>query len=121
MKAFISIVKALADENRIRCMAALQDRELCVCQLTELLSLAPSTVSKHMSILKQAGLVESRKNGRWVYYQWPNRNLTPDIRRTLAWLGEILNTQSELKEDHKRLQSILCIDPEELCRKQIKS
>ena len=121
MKELISVVKALADENRIRCMAALQDRELCVCQLIELVSLAPSTVSKHMSILKQAGLVESRKNGRWVYYQWPSENLTPDIKRILAWLEEILNTQSELKEDRKRLESILCIDPEELCRKQIKN
>jgi DNA-binding transcriptional ArsR family regulator len=43
--------------------------ELCVCQVTEVLQLAPSTVSKHMSILRQAGLVEARKEGRWIYYR----------------------------------------------------
>ncbi len=73
MKEIVAITKALADEGRIRCLAALRERELCVCQLIELLELAPSTVSRHMSILRQAGLVESRKTGRWVYYRRPER------------------------------------------------
>ena len=69
MKEFIAITKALADESRVRLLLALEERELCVCQLIELLGLAPSTVSKHMSILKQAGLVDMRKEGRWAYYR----------------------------------------------------
>jgi DNA-binding transcriptional ArsR family regulator len=60
---------ALSDPNRVRALMALRNGELCVCQLIELLQLAPSTVSKHMSILKQAGLVASRKDSRWVYYR----------------------------------------------------
>jgi DNA-binding transcriptional ArsR family regulator len=47
--------------------------ELCVCQIIELLGLVPSTVSKHMSILKQAGLVENRKEARWMYYRLPKK------------------------------------------------
>ncbi|TFG44900.1 MAG: ArsR family transcriptional regulator, partial [Candidatus Brocadiia bacterium] len=59
MLSFLSITKALADESRVRTLMALDGRELCVCQITELLGLAPSTVSKHMAILTQARLVEN--------------------------------------------------------------
>ena len=61
MFEFLNITKALAEENRVRILMALEVEELCVCQITELLELAPSTVSKHMSVLRQARLVEGRK------------------------------------------------------------
>ena len=60
MKDFLNITKALADENRLRMLLALQQGELCVCQITELMGLAMSTVSKHLSILYQAGRVNAR-------------------------------------------------------------
>ena len=65
MRAFLAIAKALADENRARALMALGGGELCLCQIIEVLGMSPSTVSKHMSILHQAGLVERRKDGRW--------------------------------------------------------
>ena len=61
MREFMTITKALADDKRVRTLLALRKDELCVCQITALLGLAVSTVSKHLSILYQAGLVESRK------------------------------------------------------------
>ena len=60
----VKALKALGDESRMRAILALRGRELCVCQIVELLKLAHSTVSKHMSILREAGLVQSRKIGR---------------------------------------------------------
>jgi len=63
----MNLTKALADESRVRAVLALRQGELCVCQITELFGFAPSTVSKHLSILFQANLVESRKDGRWIY------------------------------------------------------
>ena len=66
MNELLNITRALADESRVRALLALRQGELCVCQLTELFGAAPSTVSKHLSVLYQAGLVESRKEGRWV-------------------------------------------------------
>ena len=66
---FMTITKALSDENRVRMLLALDGRELCVCQIIELLGLAPSTVSKHMSILANARLVEGRQEGRWRFYR----------------------------------------------------
>jgi DNA-binding transcriptional ArsR family regulator len=71
MRDFLVLVKGLADESRLRTICALKGRELCVCQITELLGLAPSTVSKHMSILHQARLVDSRKEGCWSCYRLP--------------------------------------------------
>jgi DNA-binding transcriptional ArsR family regulator len=60
MHEFMTVIKALADENRVRVILALHERESCVCQIIDLLGLAPSTVSNHMPILKQARLVVSR-------------------------------------------------------------
>jgi ArsR family transcriptional regulator len=62
MRDVISIAKALSDENRVRIVGMLDGRELCVCQVIELLALAPSTVSKHLAILKQARLIDGRKD-----------------------------------------------------------
>jgi DNA-binding transcriptional ArsR family regulator len=58
MREFMNITKALADENRVRALLALRHGELCVCQITEFFGLAPSTMSKHLSVLYQAGLLE---------------------------------------------------------------
>src|SRR5215510_16514737 len=69
MRDVVTIAKALSDENRVRIVAMLEGRELCVCQVIELLGLAPSTVSKHLSILKQARLIDGRKDGPWMYYR----------------------------------------------------
>ena len=71
LRQFMPVPKALADENRIRMLLALSGGELCVCRLTALFGLSPSTTSKHLSILYSAGLVNSRKEGRWMYYSLP--------------------------------------------------
>ncbi len=68
---FYSITKALSDENRVRVLMALSSGELCVCEVIELLQLAPSPVSRQMSILKQGRLIQSTKNGKWVCYLLP--------------------------------------------------
>ena len=78
MREFMAAAKALADENRVRVLLFLRDgKELCLCQIVEMLGLAPSTVSKHMAVLYQAGLVESRKEGRWIYYRLPASGASP--------------------------------------------
>ena len=104
--------------DAVRIVAALRSGELCVCQITEVVSLAPSTVSKHMSILRQAGLVDSRKEGRWIYYRLPDKEAPRVIRDALAWVAKSLTGDRRIKEDAKRLTSILKIDPEQLCKTQ---
>jgi DNA-binding transcriptional ArsR family regulator len=118
MNQLLAITNALSDEGRVRTLAACFDGELCVCQITELLQLAPSTVSKHLSILKQAGLVETRKDGRWIYYRLPGEEATEPARMALSWLRDCISRDKRIIEDRKRLKQILCINPEELCLKQ---
>jgi DNA-binding transcriptional ArsR family regulator len=118
MHTFMNITKALADENRVRILAALQDEELCVCQLIELLELAPSTVSKHLSILRQARLVKSRKKGRWVYYRLPAEHVLPTVAEALGWVLRSITAEPRIREDAHRLAEILTIDPEVLCGHQ---
>ena len=118
MRCFMDVVKALADENRVRAVMALQGKELCVCQLIELLGLAPSTVSKHMAILKQARLVESRKDGRWIFYRLSSREASPEARDALAWVQKALYKDSRIRQDAKRLKTILKKDREKLCKLQ---
>src|ERR1051325_2974904 len=74
MTSFMTITKALSDPGRVRILLALRRGELCVCQITELFGLAPSTVSKHLSVLTHAGLVVPRKEERWVYYRLPDKS-----------------------------------------------
>lgn len=118
MREFMNITKALADENRVRALLALRKGELCVCQITELFGLAPSTISKHLSILFQAGLVESRKDGRWIYYQLPGKEAPVEVSEALDWIEKALANNPHVLEDNKQLKKILKQDPADLCKRQ---
>ena len=117
MRELLAVMKALADENRLRIIAALQGRELCLCQIVELLGLATSTVSRHASILQQARLVHSRKEGRWTYFRLDD-DAPSQADEATALVVRALKGNSQAREDAKRLRQILKLDPEELCRQQ---
>jgi len=121
MRDFVTLARALADENRVRALMALQERELCVCQIIELLGLAPSTVSKHMSILRQARLVDSRKEGRWIYYRLADDEVPIEAREAVAWASRSLSGEPQICQDQARLRQILRIEREELCKRYGKS
>jgi len=117
MKDFLNITKALADENRLRMLMALQGGEECVCRITELMGLAMSTVSKHLSILYQAGLVNARKEGRWVYYSLPGKGASIAAREALAWVRRSLDGNERIVEDEKRMKKVMAMDLSELCKR----
>lgn len=116
MHSFMRITKALADKNRIRILLALDGCELCVCQIIELLELAPSTVSKHMSVLSQAHLIKGRKEGRWRYYRLAGDDASYEVREALAWVYGSISKTSKIRQDATRLKDIFRLDPKELCR-----
>jgi DNA-binding transcriptional ArsR family regulator len=118
MYDLMAVTKALADENRVRLLAALEGGELCVCQLIELIGLAPSTVSKHLSILRGARLIEGRKNGRWMYYRLTDEEAPTAAKTALAWLLAALKDRPRILEDRRRLEQVMKTVPEELCRPQ---
>jgi ArsR family transcriptional regulator, arsenate/arsenite/antimonite-responsive transcriptional repressor len=118
VKQLMAITGALADEGRVRALLAVTGRELCVCQIIELLGLAPSTVSKHLFLLKQAGLVEARKEGRWMYYRSAGDEAPEAVRRAIEWVKAAAGHEERVRDDRKRLKAICCQDPEDLCRQQ---
>jgi len=118
MRNVVTIAKALSDENRVRILAILEGRELCVCQVIELLNLAPSTVSKHLSILKQARLIDGRKQGRWMYYRLADEDVPLAAKDALTWALNSLCRDKQRDRDAKHLLQILSMDPEVLCLTQ---
>jgi ArsR family transcriptional regulator, arsenate/arsenite/antimonite-responsive transcriptional repressor len=121
VKEFVAIAKALSDASRVRTLAALHKGELCVCRIIALLGLAPSTVSKHMSVLKHAGLVQCRKEERWMYYRLPAAgDRTPMILEALDWVFRSLAKDEDIKNDAVRLARILRQSQETICRKRLK-
>ncbi len=118
MRDLLKITKALADENRIRVLLALREGELCACQITELFGLAPSTMSKHLSVLYQAGLVDSRKDGRWIYFRLPDGKAPSSVKKAIDWISKAAEEQPRIKEDAERLRKILKMDPSEISKRQ---
>jgi ArsR family transcriptional regulator, arsenate/arsenite/antimonite-responsive transcriptional repressor len=118
MRDVVTIAKALSDENRVCIVAMLDGRELCVCQVIELLELAPSTVSKHLAILKQARLIEGRKDGRWMYDRLADEDAPEAALAALHWTLQTLKGDKRLRDDARRLKQILAMDPEVLCSQQ---
>lgn len=118
MKDTTILLKALADENRLRLLMALRNRELCVCQLVEMLKLSPPSVSKHLAMLKRADLVLSRKEGRWIYYRLPDDEASDKLKRTMTWLQLQLSGNKQVIRDIMSLRKILEEEPEALTRRQ---
>lgn len=110
----IAVTKAMSDEGRLRVLALLTSGELCLCQIIEILGLAPSTVSKHMSILRNAGLIEQRKQGRWHFYRLAEDNAADTLRHAaLAWLKDSLSEDPTVRADAVRLGELHQRSPEE--------
>jgi len=120
MREFMSITKALADKTRVRILMALRGGELCVCQVTELMGMAPSTVSKHLAILFQAGLVRSRKADRWVYYRLPDKKAPAPVRGALTWASKAIERDPQIITDTQQIKKILKTDLSEICKRQCK-
>jgi ArsR family transcriptional regulator len=115
MKSFIKIMKALSDPNRVKIIKLLQHKSnMCVCELKSLLQIAQPSVSKHLKILEEAGLVEYRKDGLWVNYSLVNDSSNPYAAGMLRELGTWLEDQPELTEILKKAPFA---SREQICRK----
>jgi ArsR family transcriptional regulator len=92
MKEYIKVMKAVSDPNRVKLLKILQARVMCVCEIQALLSIAQPTVSKHLKVLEEAGLVTFTKDGLWVNYQLADGGKSPYAATILGnlrhWLGD---------------------------------
>jgi DNA-binding transcriptional ArsR family regulator len=94
------------DETRLRILKLLEHGELCVCHIMWVLEMGQSRISRHMSILKQAGLVTDRRQGKWVYYCLSTGQHTTDTDSVLDYLRARLNDHLLVQRDQRRLAQI---------------
>jgi len=106
MREIVKVFKALSDANRIRILKMLEIRPLCVCEITEVLQLATSTVSKHLSILRESGYIIDQKEGKWVNY-YLNRDQNGDyIRHLLPLIRTWLPADETVLRDRNKVQTV---------------
>jgi len=108
MRAFIKVMKALSDPNRVKMIKLLQQRVLCVCEIQEALGLAQSTASKHLKILEDAGLITYFKEGLWVNYRLADGARNPyaasllgNLRHWLEDEADVVSLMARLPEIHR--------------------
>ena len=114
MKSFLKVMKALSDPNRVKIIKLLQQKMMCVCELRGALKIAQPTVSKHLKILEEAGLVDYAKDGLWVNYFLADGKTSPYAASMLGNLKHWLEEDPELAELVKKVPFL---NREELCRK----
>lgn len=112
----VHVYKALGHPVRLRIVALLGSGELCACQVTAVLKLAPSTVSAHLTELKRAGVVAERKEGRWVIYRHAeDAQAKGVIARTLAALAG----DPRIEADARIVKHLRRVPLEDLCRAEL--
>lgn len=115
MRAFIKVMKALSDQNRVKMVKLLQRKVLCVCEIQEALGLAQSTASKHLKILEEAGLITYLKEGSWVNYRLSDGARNPYVANLLGNLRYWLEDDADVTALIERLPEI---NRENICRGQ---
>lgn len=117
MRQLETALKAAADPTRTRILKLLEDRELCVCQIQSVLRLAPSTISKHLAILKASGLVDDRRAGRWVHYALAGKGHNLYAKDVLRLVRGALVRDAKIIDDQRRLAKVLKTPIDVLCAK----
>jgi ArsR family transcriptional regulator len=113
MKAFLKVMKAFSDPNRVKIVKMLQHKTMCVCELHAALKITQPSVSKHLKILEDAGLVESQKDGLWVNYYLAAGKGSPYAASLLGNLKHWLDDDTEISDI---IEIIPTLDREEICR-----
>jgi len=114
MKDFLKVSKAISDSNRVKILKMLQHKTMCVCEMREALQLAQPTVSKHLKLLEDAGLVVSSKDGLWVNYHLADGANSPFASSILGNMRHWLDDDPEIS---KLIEKLPSINRENICRK----
>jgi ArsR family transcriptional regulator len=103
VRPLTKVFRALGDETRVRIVALLVHGELCVCHVEKALDLSQPNCSRHLGILKSAGIVDSRRDGTWVYYRITEQD-HESVTNVLAVLSKTFGAERALRADHARLK-----------------
>jgi len=107
MKKIANIFKALSDDTRLRVIKLLHERELCVCELMQVLDMSQPRISRHMSVLKNAGLVNDRREGKWIHYSLNKNTQGKEVKILLDAMAVVANDDAVVKADKKNLKKAI--------------
>jgi ArsR family transcriptional regulator, arsenate/arsenite/antimonite-responsive transcriptional repressor len=114
MRELIKVLKAVADKNRLRILKMLEHKKMCVCEMASILEITQPSVSKHLGILRDAGLVKDKRNLQWIDYSLCDEGINryaPVLQRNIVkWVNE----DSIIKKDLKRIKTVNRI---KICKK----
>jgi ArsR family transcriptional regulator len=112
MRKLTKTFQALSDSNRIRILKMLEVRPLCVCEIREILQLANSTVSKHLSLLREAEFILDEKDGKWVNYSLNHQMQNEYISKLLPLISEWIPDEKVISEDRNKIsqtdRNVIC-------------
>ena len=120
MDKTLALLKAISDKNRLRILIVLLVyEELCACQIIEFLQVAGATASRHLSQMVNSGVLQSRKQGRWVYFRLNRENSSLNL--LFQWINRNVENSTQVTQDLEALKKIVCIPCEHLSGKQRKN
>jgi len=114
VKAFVKVMKALSDPNRVKIIKMLQHKMMCVCEIQDALKIAQPSVSKHLKILEEANLVDYNKDGMWVNYHLTDGSSSPYVA---SLLGNLRHWLADDPEVSKLVEKLPGIQRENICKK----
>ena len=114
MRELLKVFKVLADKNRLRILKMLQYKKMCVCELSAALAITRPSVSRHLSLMKDAGLVQDERNGQWIDYSLCKETINEYASVIQLHLNEWINDDPAIKDDVKKIKTL---HREELCSK----
>ncbi|MGA7106002.1 MAG: metalloregulator ArsR/SmtB family transcription factor [Candidatus Deferrimicrobiaceae bacterium] len=117
LREYEMVMKAVADPTRVRILKLLEAGEMCGCQIVAILELSQSTVSKHLFLLKMAGLVKERKEKKWVHYALARSGSSPYAGKMLNTLRGWLNDDPVVERDKKREALARELGPGYICER----
>ena len=102
----VNPLKAVGDVNRVRILKMLEERELCVCEVREILDLSNSTVSQHLALLRAADLIVDAKDGKWVNYRLNDESENTLVRSVLDLMKKSFEDDETVREDRKKAKRV---------------
>ena len=115
LKQYEAVMKAVSDPTRVRILKILESGEICVCQIIAVIRLSQSTISKHLFLLKSAGLIKDRKDKKWVFYSFDGKDADGYTGRVLRNLRGWLNDDPLIAKDRERTAFARELGPVTIC------
>ena len=114
MKEMVKVFKAVADPNRIRILKMLQKKKMCVCELSAVLGITQPSVSRHLSMLRDAGLVRDERDSQWINYELCEEKVNKYAPIIMGHIRKWINEDPRISRDAGMLKTL---NREKLCKK----